>query len=575
MNKKIVSPLPSSILVLLFVICFTFSLFAQTDSTTEYTTLLERLIKGDTTIDFTRLRMLYARTPGYNPYAKMVEIKEKEKEMYAAYQKGKYQEAIASGQTILDLVYLRGMTHMILSLIYDKTNDKQKKDFHETVFFKLVDSVINSGDGKTPQTAMTVISIDEEYNVLDALGFDSEGQTLLDQDGNKYDLLKGKNSKTGESRDFYFNIDLFYGKENEIQPIASTAPEPVSGILPSPTVSLPGVTPQASPFPTPQTTFPPMIPTTPPPTPIVVPQPTAAPTLPLVSQQLVLAPPAGWVPQQPGDPSQIAYYQLPNQQGTVVAECFVLLETLSMPMNLSGYLSHIQTSRLKPPEFSGYVPQQTIETAVVGLPALRHDFLFTINNLQLKAMVVFVILGNNAYSFLFYSILKDFPILEEQFNQVLKTVTTQTGSGPQPTPSIGTTPLPPNPANVYQDPQGKFAVPLPSGATKKQDIQNGIVFRSPNNGEIYLLSYPAETEAQNAANGLAGGKTLQGQTTLNAGNHQAQVKIYSFTQNNTNYAMLLSSYPGTSFLLIIVIPADQYNQSQTWMTPMISGVQLK
>ena len=110
---------------------------------------------------------------------------------------------------------------------------------------------------------------------------------------------------------------------------------------------------------------------------------------------------------------------------------------------------------------------------------------------------------------------------------------------------------------------------------KKQDIQNGVVFTSPNNGEIYIMKFPSEMEAQNTMSGLASGKSYQAETTLNAGNRQALVKIYSFTQNNMNYAMLIASYPGTPVLVIIVIPADQYNASQSWMIATITGIQLR
>ena len=90
------------------------------------------------------------------------------------------------------------------------------KKFHEDAFFGLVDSIIQSGDGKSPETAMTVIEIREEYDVLDVLGFEQESQTLVEKDGKRFDFLVAKNSETGETRDFYFNIDLFYDKAIEI-----------------------------------------------------------------------------------------------------------------------------------------------------------------------------------------------------------------------------------------------------------------------------------------------------------------------------------------------------------------------
>ena len=743
----------------ILLLCWVFSFllvyqgYAQNTPTGDYQALLDRLKNGDVSINLTELRMLSTQLPDYNPYRTMIELKDKENQMWKAYKDGKYEEALQFGNSILEINYLRSMTHYIFSEIYGKQGNPQKQKFHVDVFFNLVDSVINSGDGKSPETAMTVIEIDEEYNVLDVLGFEKDSQTLIEKDGKRFDQISAKNPETGEVRDFYFNIDLFYDKstemDDEVEPVSDTTPlsemssppemspvlEPTPGseseafldrifiatlvtgtrqeieefiqkrkinlklrdksgntalmiaaddskdpevvrylltlgidvnaqnkngdtaliraasltseptiisllleaganptiknqdgtlaykyaqlnpalqnsevltrlgqltvnaftptvtphppvptseaaLTPTPLINLPEPSLMPIPTSTPQITPIPLSTPVAPPSPTVIPQPTMV----KAPQSLIVNPPPGWIPQQPGDPTQIGYYQLANQQGVVVAEYIVILETLSSPMDLKRYLSFLQGSRLKPPNFNGYIPQQTGDTTLAGLPALRHDFLFTTNNLQLKAMAVFVILDNTAYTFLFYSTLNDFPNLEAAFNQALSTVTTQGAVGPQPTPFIPTppvntytspTPQQPSTGNWYQDPTGLFGVPLPAGSMKKPDIQNGVVFSSPNNGEIYVMNFPSETEAQNMVSSLAGGKSFRAETTLNAGNRQAQVKIYSFSQNNTNYAMLLTSYPGTSLLVIIVIPADQYNPSQAWMMSTLTGVRFK
>ncbi len=44
----------------------------------------------------------------------------------------------------------------------------------------LVESVLASGDGKSPQTAFTVISVGEEYAILRALNLRVESQALIE-----------------------------------------------------------------------------------------------------------------------------------------------------------------------------------------------------------------------------------------------------------------------------------------------------------------------------------------------------------------------------------------------------------
>ncbi|MDD3715383.1 MAG: hypothetical protein PHU16_11105, partial [Atribacterota bacterium] len=96
---------------------------------------------------------------------------------------------------------------------------------------------------------------------------------------------------------------------------------------------------------------------------------------PTKNQQLFIADPPGWVKQSINDPSQMAYFQLPNQQRIVIAELIVFQETLNSDKTPEEYLEYIQKNRLKPPEFELYVPLESKSTTLAGLPAVQHDFL--------------------------------------------------------------------------------------------------------------------------------------------------------------------------------------------------------
>lgn len=84
------------------------------------------------------------------------------------------------------------------------------REFHGAVRNALINSIINSGDGKTPKTAMYVISIVEEYEVLAELGFTVQSQSLAQEGNRHYDAFHVVDSN-GESREVYFAIDEFYG----------------------------------------------------------------------------------------------------------------------------------------------------------------------------------------------------------------------------------------------------------------------------------------------------------------------------------------------------------------------------
>ena len=75
------------------------------------------------------------------------------------------------------------------------------------MFRGLIDSIRSSGDGKSPAKAWVVISVAEEYAVLQALGFKPSGQSLLHQNGHSFDVMKAK-SDDGTEQTFYFNVDI-------------------------------------------------------------------------------------------------------------------------------------------------------------------------------------------------------------------------------------------------------------------------------------------------------------------------------------------------------------------------------
>ena len=84
------------------------------------------------------------------------------------------------------------------------------REFHEAVKNALVKSIVNSGDGKSPETAMYVIGVAEEYEALQELGLTQESQRLEQKNNRHYDVFAVRDS-TGEKRDVYFAVDEFYG----------------------------------------------------------------------------------------------------------------------------------------------------------------------------------------------------------------------------------------------------------------------------------------------------------------------------------------------------------------------------
>ncbi len=79
---------------------------------------------------------------------------------------------------------------------------------------------LKSGDGKTMQTAYVVFEktegrgIRKQYQILQYLGLERVMQSLVfdDKTGKPYDLMRVRDSRTGEERDVWFDISGYFGK---------------------------------------------------------------------------------------------------------------------------------------------------------------------------------------------------------------------------------------------------------------------------------------------------------------------------------------------------------------------------
>ena len=81
-------------------------------------------------------------------------------------------------------------------------------DYHKNVFGRLLDSILNWGDGQSAATAYKVISIQEEYAVLRVLGVTPVRQSLHRAEGHSYDVFAVKDVRSGEDMQIFFNVDI-------------------------------------------------------------------------------------------------------------------------------------------------------------------------------------------------------------------------------------------------------------------------------------------------------------------------------------------------------------------------------
>jgi len=168
----------------------------------EYDELIARVKKDDTSVDFSHLRSLYTELDSYGPTPPDT------KEMFAALRAGDYKKALRQVDAVLAEYYLDAHAHYVGMIAADKLGDAARSAHHRYVEKGILDSILRSGDGKSPETAYKVIFVSEEYALLRSLGLESQQQNLIDHDdGHSFDLLTVSNPKSKAVFRVWFGID--------------------------------------------------------------------------------------------------------------------------------------------------------------------------------------------------------------------------------------------------------------------------------------------------------------------------------------------------------------------------------
>jgi hypothetical protein len=124
-------------------------------------------------------------------------------------------EAIKIADAILAATYLSPDTHAAKSSCYRIAGDNAKADFHKAIYLGLINSILAKGDGNSPETAYTVVTVEEEYAVMRALGFTVWAQAFVHQGEHVFDTLAGTDDKTKTTAKLYFNVDIPLGNEKQ------------------------------------------------------------------------------------------------------------------------------------------------------------------------------------------------------------------------------------------------------------------------------------------------------------------------------------------------------------------------
>lgn len=182
---------------------------ATLDPEARYQSLLAAAKAADQPVDWQALRFAYADRPSFNVFRDGLE--NIRKQMFAAVSSKDYAGALNLAQRIIGQDYIDADAHLIIFLCYVKMGQPEKGVRDREIGLGLIRS-INTGDGRTPATALSVITVPEEYTFLRASGLRPVSQSLVKEGGHSYDLLSVID-QTGKPRPVYFLIDRILAAE--------------------------------------------------------------------------------------------------------------------------------------------------------------------------------------------------------------------------------------------------------------------------------------------------------------------------------------------------------------------------
>jgi hypothetical protein len=154
--------------------------------------------------DWGALRLAYSRRPAFTVFAQSAAKRQ-------MMQTSDCSAAAPAARAVLAEDFVDVDAHMVAAFCEDAAGDKAAAQLDRDIGAGLVAS-IETGDGLSPASAFTPISVDEEYAVMRALGAHVTQQDLIRSGGHAYDALETVD-QGGRKKTYYFLIDRVLAAE--------------------------------------------------------------------------------------------------------------------------------------------------------------------------------------------------------------------------------------------------------------------------------------------------------------------------------------------------------------------------
>ena len=158
------------------------------------------LSTGTDTKYFTKLRLDTAQKAGFAPIWKS---DPERKKIQDAYRAGEMESVLSLSDAWLKRLPIDADIHLMVAMCYKEKGDLVSMCRHLKVFYGLLGSIASGGDGLSEQMAFKVVSLDEEYSLIQEIGGKVKNQKLV---GN-IDRLEVER-RGGKTVTLYFDVSV-------------------------------------------------------------------------------------------------------------------------------------------------------------------------------------------------------------------------------------------------------------------------------------------------------------------------------------------------------------------------------
>lgn len=174
-----------------------------------YPTLMKRYTDKDTTLNLEEYRHLYygfSLQPGYSAYGKSGALEDLKKSIADK----DVDKIIALEKTVLKEFPFNLRNIYAIEQWLEKKGEMQEAAGYHSQLIGVARAILSSGDGASDTTAMYVISVDHEYDMIGLLGYDfGKSQALISKNGHQMDKMKLEKNDDGIEY-LYFNVDRLF-----------------------------------------------------------------------------------------------------------------------------------------------------------------------------------------------------------------------------------------------------------------------------------------------------------------------------------------------------------------------------